>query len=167
MNKQSGFGSPILYGVGLLVVLLGLVSTYAYTLRLEIKAEKANHALFVGQVTAMTSIIQKDIEVKENERARITSDLTEKNEKIKTDLDTAYDKYERMRHDKERAGSSRVSSLSDAAKIIDCPDSEAGLDKALELLESGVLRDLAKPRDEAVNRNQLSKEWLDKQMGVD
>ena len=167
MNKQSGFGSPILYGVGLLVVLLGLVSTYAYTLRLEIKAEKANHALFVGQVTAMTSIIQKDIEVKENERARITSDLTEKNEKLKTDLDTAYDKYERMRHDKERAGSSRVSSLSDTTKSLDSPNAKARLNRAMEFLEEGVLSDLAKPRDEAVNRNQVGKEWLDKQMSVD
>ena len=167
MKKQRGYAPPVVYVAIGSAIVIGLVSWVAYTYKLKFEASEANHALFVGQVTAMTTIIKKDIEIKEDKRARITSDLTEKNEKLKTDLNDTYADYQRLLNDKERAGSGGVPALSDTAESIDSPDAKARLNRAMEFLETGVLRDLARPRDEAVNRNIIGKEWVDQQIDVD
>lgn len=71
--------------------------------------------------------------------------------------------YQRLRiADKARTSGERISSLSDAAGRINCPDARAEFAKRLERLEVGIHERILRSRDEAIDRTIACKKYVDR-----
>jgi hypothetical protein len=150
------------YLIGLLLIVIAVLGWTLVVQRGKYDLLEARYEAFKAQTAAeglKAASAQKDLKAA---YLQIADTLEKTRVNLHAQLDKSYADYERLRKSAD-SSSNRVRSLTEAITNIDCgAATKARLERALEQIEAGVLRELGKPRDAAVIEANSCNDKLDK-----